>query len=516
MVNRCAQTMPLRNGAKKNKRGVLAVATAAAVVALGAKGAAYLSSNGGLVQRPAGVVQRSVASGSRAARSPARVALRARGGEEDDEYDPIRLGVRKEDLQQGEELQGVVTRIEPYGCFVDIDEESGKLGFVPMSKMYEKRSPENIFGEDSAATLDEKQAALEEVVKVGKGVTVWVADVNERGIRCSLFKNKAFGARQPRANSAAPVSKDVTPFQGVAASQWLEAKVDGIQSYGAFVVVTAPTGEQATGLVPISQVKAGRVEDISKELSEGQDVKVRVVEVQPEKQRLSLTLLTEDEASNKQRPAGGRPANVDLTPFQTIAASEWIAGKVDGIQTYGAFVSVTAPGGAQATGLVPITQIKDDFVNDIAEELTIGQEVKVRVTEVQADKGRMSLSMLTEEQAANRPQRKSGGGGGAPAQPKQDVSALEGVADTQWLEGKVVSIENFGAFVEVVPPSGGAAVRGLVYIKDIADEFVEDPYDFIEEDMDVKVRVVKVDKEKSQVALSMVEASPAAAAASSE
>eukprot|EP00929_Paragymnodinium_shiwhaense_P090306 TRINITY_DN5045_c0_g1_i1.p1 TRINITY_DN5045_c0_g1~~TRINITY_DN5045_c0_g1_i1.p1 ORF type:complete len:482 (+),score=151.26 TRINITY_DN5045_c0_g1_i1:77-1522(+) len=480
MAKRCgAQTMPLRRiAARRNRGGVLAVATASAVVALGATGAAFLSSSAaGLVQGPAsGVAHRSVAAyGARAALSPSRVALRARGGEEDEEYDPIRLGVRKEDLQQGEELQGVVTRVEPYGCFVDIDEESGKLGFVPVSKMYEKRSPENIFGDEAAATLDEKQAALEEVVKVGKGVKVWVAEVNEKGIRCSLFN---------------------------------------IQSYGAFVVVTAPTGEQATGLVPIGQIKDGRVEDISKELSEGQAVKVRVVEVQPEKQRLSLTLLTEEEASNKQRPAGGRQTKVDLTPFQTLAASEWIPGKVDGIQSYGAFVSVTSPGGVQAVGLVPITQIKDGFVNDIAEELAVGQDVQVRVAEVQADKGRMTLSMLTEEQAANRPQRKSGGAS-APAQAKQDVSALEGVADTEWLEGKVVAIENFGAFVEVVPPSGGAAaVRGLVYIKDIADEFVEDPYDFLEEDMEVKVRVLKVDKEKSQVALSMVEASPTTADAS--
>eukprot|EP00929_Paragymnodinium_shiwhaense_P090307 TRINITY_DN5045_c0_g1_i2.p1 TRINITY_DN5045_c0_g1~~TRINITY_DN5045_c0_g1_i2.p1 ORF type:complete len:241 (+),score=57.79 TRINITY_DN5045_c0_g1_i2:77-799(+) len=234
MAKRCgAQTMPLRRiAARRNRGGVLAVATASAVVALGATGAAFLSSSAaGLVQGPAsGVAHRSVAAyGARAALSPSRVALRARGGEEDEEYDPIRLGVRKEDLQQGEELQGVVTRVEPYGCFVDIDEESGKLGFVPVSKMYEKRSPENIFGDEAAATLDEKQAALEEVVKVGKGVKVWVAEVNEKGIRCSLFKNKAFGARQPRSNSA-PVSKDVAPFQSLASSQWLEGTVDGSPS----------------------------------------------------------------------------------------------------------------------------------------------------------------------------------------------------------------------------------------------------------------------------------------------
>eukprot|EP00929_Paragymnodinium_shiwhaense_P090309 TRINITY_DN5045_c0_g2_i1.p1 TRINITY_DN5045_c0_g2~~TRINITY_DN5045_c0_g2_i1.p1 ORF type:complete len:539 (+),score=161.02 TRINITY_DN5045_c0_g2_i1:71-1618(+) len=512
MAIRRSQHTSLRSG-KNKKRGVIALAAAAAVAAIASKGAAFVSSATGAVtvQRTSDATRRGLIVSS----SRSRLTLKARGGaDDDDEYDPIRLGVRMEDLKSGEELQGVVTRVEPYGCFVDVDEENGKLGYIPVSKMYPKRSPENIFGDNATATLDEKQAALEEIVKVGKGVTVYHAEVTERGqMRMSLYKEKAFPAGQRRGGGGgAPVSKDVTPFQAVAATEWLEGKVDGIMSYGAFVITTAPTGEQASGLVPITQIKDGFIEDINNELKIGDEVKVRVVEVSAEKSRLSLTMLTEEEVKAKAAPRspGGGGGKVDLTPFEAVAATEWLEGAVDGIQDYGAFVSVTAPGGEKATGLVPIAQVKDGFVNDISEELSMGQAVKVRVVNVDTSKNRLGLTMLTEEEASNKPARRTGGGGGggAPSGPRQDVSKLEGVSESEWLEGKVVSIENFGAFVEFKPPSGGDAMRGLVYIKDIADEFVEDPYDFIEEDMDVKVRVVKVDKEKGQVGLSMIEAKP--------
>ncbi|WP_438312133.1 S1 domain-containing post-transcriptional regulator GSP13 [Sporosarcina sp. FA9] len=68
---------------------------------------------------------------------------------------------------------------------------------------------------------------------------------------------------------------------------------------------------------------------------------------------------------------------------------EELTGKVTGIQPYGAFVSLDE--GTQ--GLVHISEVTYGFVKDINEFLTIGEEVKVKVLEVDEKAGKISLSI---------------------------------------------------------------------------------------------------------------------------
>ena len=66
-----------------------------------------------------------------------------------------------------------------------------------------------------------------------------------------------------------------------------------------------------------------------------------------------------------------------------------LEGKVTGITKFGAFVSL--PGGR--SGLVHISEIAYSYVNDVKDYLTEGQEVKVKVMEINPDRRRISLSM---------------------------------------------------------------------------------------------------------------------------
>mmetsp|Transcript_15525 Transcript_15525/g.44136 ORF Transcript_15525/g.44136 Transcript_15525/m.44136 type:complete len:109 (+) Transcript_15525:3-329(+) len=91
---------------------------------------------------------------------------------------------------------------------------------------------------------------------------------------------------------------------------------------------------------------------------------------------------------------GGEPA--DLSAFESISSDEWLTGTVARCASFGAFVNVKAPDGATADGLVHITQIKDGFVETVEDELEIGQEVKVRVVDVDVGAGKMGLSMKPE------------------------------------------------------------------------------------------------------------------------
>lgn len=73
-------------------------------------------------------------------------------------------------------------------------------------------------------------------------------------------------------------------------------------------------------------------------------------------------------------------------------------GKVTGITNFGAFVELESG----ETGLVHISEVADSFVKDINDFVTVGDEVKVRVLNVD-DKGKIGLSM---KQAKEREQRK--------------------------------------------------------------------------------------------------------------
>ena len=74
-----------------------------------------------------------------------------------------------------------------------------------------------------------------------------------------------------------------------------------------------------------------------------------------------------------------------------------LKGKVTGIQPYGAFVALDN----ETQGLVHISEIKHGFVKDINEVLSVGDEVNVKVLQVNEDKGKISLSIraLEEEPA---------------------------------------------------------------------------------------------------------------------
>ncbi|CAK0815536.1 unnamed protein product, partial [Prorocentrum cordatum] len=107
------------------------------------------------------------------------------------------------------------------------------------------------------------------------------------------------------------------------------------------------------------------------------------------------------------------------------------------------------------------------------------------------DAGKLSLSMVPPrediEAASN------------------DVSGFVGVDASQWLEGTVLSFAEFGAFVQVAPPSGGAPpTKGLLHKSQMGNgNMPDDPQEVLEIGQAIQVRVVKVDEERQRIQLSM-------------
>ncbi|MEC5424904.1 S1 domain-containing post-transcriptional regulator GSP13 [Virgibacillus sp. C22-A2] len=108
--------------------------------------------------------------------------------------------------------------------------------------------------------------------------------------------------------------------------QILEGKVTGIQPYGAFVALN----EELQGLVHISEVTHGYVKDINDHLTVGDEVKVKVLNVDENKNKVSLSIRATEEAPKKpakaQRSKPVQQQDADTSGFNTLKdkLEEWI------------------------------------------------------------------------------------------------------------------------------------------------------------------------------------------------
>ena len=96
--------------------------------------------------------------------------------------------------------------------------------------------------------------------------------------------------------------------------------------------------------------------------------------------RESRTMFSEQEYDNS------------IDTIEQLYVNQWLYGRVSNITAFGAFIDL----GVHIDGLLHISNISEDFVSDVNDVLQIGQRIKVRVSEVDYLKKRISLSMLPE------------------------------------------------------------------------------------------------------------------------
>ncbi len=87
----------------------------------------------------------------------------------------------------------------------------------------------------------------------------------------------------------------------------------------------------------------------------------------------------------------------------SVAVGDVVKGKVTGIQSFGAFVSLE---GESTQGLIHISEVSNTYVKDVNEFLTVGQEVEVKVIKVDTEKNKISLSIRALMPAPEKPERK--------------------------------------------------------------------------------------------------------------
>lgn len=81
---------------------------------------------------------------------------------------------------------------------------------------------------------------------------------------------------------------------------------------------------------------------------------------------------------------------------------------------------------------------------------------------------------------------------------RKDVTAFEDLKPGMILDGTIRNVVDFGAFVDI-----GVKQDGLVHVSQLSDQFVKDPLEVVSVGDNVKVKIIEVDREKNNIALSM-------------
>jgi small subunit ribosomal protein S1 len=162
---------------------------------------------------------------------------------------------RLKQLKIGNEVAGKVVRINLHGAFVDvgIDVE----GFVHISKL--KSSPIN---------------RVEDALKVGQDVKLWVARVDDSNRRLELSMIRPVAMKW----------NDLSP------GMHLKGKVVRLESFGAFVDV----GTVRPGLVHVSEMSNDYVSDPSEVVKIGDEIQVSVIDVDRQKRQIRLTMKADE------------------------------------------------------------------------------------------------------------------------------------------------------------------------------------------------------------------------------
>jgi small subunit ribosomal protein S1 len=263
-------------------------------------------------------------------------------------------------MAAGETVKGSVIEVVKGGLIVDI----GLRGFLPASlvELRRVRDLQPYIGEEIEAKVIE------------------------------LDKNRNNVVLSRRAYLEEEQAEQRTAFLGdLAEDQIRTGVVSSVVNFGAFVDLGG-----MDGLVHVSELSWQHVSHPSEVVSVGDEVTVKVLEVDRDRERISLSI---------------RQTRED--PWESFSSANEVGDVVEGKVTktvpFGAFVSVTDG----VEGLVHVSEIAMHHVESPELELTVGQAVNVRITEIDDDRRRISLSIKqgmpewSERSAPQKPQRKA-------------------------------------------------------------------------------------------------------------
>lgn len=252
-------------------------------------------------------------------------------------------------------VEAPVTQAVKGGLVVDVE---GVRGFVPASMI------ENRFVQD----LNQYK---------GQTIRAKIIEINAADSRLILSRREVLN--EERSAALARI------FDELSVGDVIEGKVARMTNFGAFIDLGG-----VDGLVHVSEISHERVSQPSDVLSVGEEVKVKVLGLDPERERISLSI--------KATQPGPWDAAAEKAPAGTV-----LEGTVKRVVDFGAFVEVF-PG---VEGLVHVSQISHKHIANPSDVLKAGDKVQVKVLDVNPERQRLSLSIKALEEAPAREEGQS-------------------------------------------------------------------------------------------------------------
>ena len=234
--------------------------------------------------------------------------------------------------------------------------------------------------------------------------------VKDLGIGEYTLKDIEDAIRQPLRDyrdqfEGALLRSDILDIKDLSIGDKLSGTVRNVVDFGAFVDV----GLHEDGLVLPSRMSKDRVTDPSAMVSVGDIVDVWVAEIDVERNRVALSMIPLDALKDKEeKMKENRSHRKERKPrmkLDELTVGEKYSGVVENLTEYGAFVNI----GAKKAGLLHVSRMSMDKVEDPSTMVKPGDKVEVYVTEVDTEKNRLSLSLLSldelKEKEAKHPHR---------------------------------------------------------------------------------------------------------------
>ncbi|TDM13208.1 30S ribosomal protein S1 [Macrococcus lamae] len=334
------------------------------------------------------------------------------------------------EINEGDKVTGTVQKIEDKHVVVQI--EGAKYdGIIPISQL---------------TSLHIEKA--EEAVSVGDEIEAFVTKIEDKEEDGHYILSKR------KLDEVQSFDSLREKFEN---NETLEAEVKEVVKGGLVVDVGL------RGFIPASLISTEYIEDFSD--YQGRQLTLKIEELDQEKNRVILNHKAIEEEENKAKRAES---------LKSLEAGSIVDGKVARITNFGAFVNI-----GNVDGLVHISQITHDRLEKVEDALEIGQDVKVKILNVDEDSERISLSIKD-----------------ALPGPFETIDEQFKVGDI--VEGKVMRLAAFGAFVEIAK-----GLQGLVHISQISHEHIANPADVLEAGQTVRVKILDINKEDERIGLSI-------------
>ena len=336
----------------------------------------------------------------------------------------------------GEVRQGVIASVSEEEVLVSIGAKSE--GVIPARELSQ-------LGEEDKAKLT-----------IGEEISVYVVSPENRGGTLMLSYSRAIEEDDWNRVQTLMESKEV-----------YEGEIEGYNKGGLIIQIG-----RLRGFVPASQVALSRRMAYKGDTPEqrwsamvGQPIIVRVIEVDRQRRRL---ILSEKSALKETRET------LKERLLDELEVGDVRKGRVTSLADFGAFVNING-----ADGLVHLSEVSWERIDNPSEVLEVGQEVEVKIISIDKERKRIGLSLRQMEH-----------------DPWEDMVSSFQVG--QLVQGEITRLTKFGAFARL-----DDNLEGLIHISEISDKRIEHPKEVLSVGDIVTLRIIKIDTPRRRIGLSM-------------